>query len=170
MGGNCSSPGVGTTPGCSSIADSADDAFGERPVWASADSVMRPKTAVQTASNHAALQLHRTTDPIRGLIGVCPSSNVSIGLKTAAPAAPKFMFIIVHAHLCRRCRVCHAHHCQARALFIGAQASGRRASCFNCLAQAKPNDVSVDDPTGCQIAAGDNGPPIWQHYCENAAI
>src|SRR5215469_13854185 len=98
MAGNCSSPGVGTTPGCSSIADSPDDAFGERPVCASADSVMRPKAAVLTASSHAALHLHRTNDRIRGLFGVCFSSNASIGLKIAAPT---FIFTIVEAHLFR---------------------------------------------------------------------
>src|SRR5215467_10132057 len=90
MAGNCSSPGVGTTPGCSSIADSPADAFGERPVCASADSAMRPKAAVQTASSHGALQLYRTNGLIRGLSGIWFSSNVSIELKIATP---KFIFV-----------------------------------------------------------------------------
>jgi len=143
MTGNCSSLGVGTTPGCSSIADSPDDTFAERPVCASADRAKRPKAAVQTASSHAALQLSRTTDLIHGLSGVCFSSNVSIELKIAAP---KLMSAIVHAHFGHRCRVWPRHSWKTCALSVGAQASGRRASCFNYLAQAKPNDARLDDP------------------------
>ena len=143
MAGNCSSLGVGTTPGCSSIADSPDDALGERPVCASADRAMRPKAAVHTASSHGAMQLYRTTHPIRGLSGVCFSSPVPIELKDCGSKV----------HICDYSRpprsplsrIAYAF-LQTRAFAIGAQASDKRASCFNCLAQAKPDDVRLDDP------------------------
>ena len=53
--------------------------------------------------------------------------------------------LIIYAPLRRRCRVQRTPSWQPWASASGAQASDRHASCFNYLAQAKPNDVRLDD-------------------------